>query len=237
MEQTYNATMSGIEGDLDSFHTIIARLQGILIDVKIVFRLEISLEKGGLPQTWVSNKQDYFLFPRGRYYSRWGWCYKWHCSDSSKIIFVKFWRVRTVFQWWYMEARHRVIFMPRKFKEKFLSTNIDKKRALLSINWVRTSGVQKVRPTFWAHLRSVLAKSAFEFVYWRPAASPTKYDSALSELKPWAHSSMSLEMSESPICTPSPRYIFSISFHIPGIGFRYLSFRVATNSRKGTSFN
>jgi hypothetical protein len=65
MEQTYDTTMSGLEGVLDSSHTFIARLQGILIDVKIVFRLEISLEKGGFPQTWVSNKQDYFLFSRG----------------------------------------------------------------------------------------------------------------------------------------------------------------------------
>jgi hypothetical protein len=68
MEQTYDATMSGLEGVLDSFHTFIARLQGILIDVKIVFRLEISLEKGRFPQTWVSDKKDYFLFSRGRYY-------------------------------------------------------------------------------------------------------------------------------------------------------------------------
>jgi hypothetical protein len=80
-----------------------------------------------------------------------------------------------------MEARHRVIFMPRKFKEKFLSTNIDKK-GLISRNCVRTSGVQKVRPMFRAHLRSELEKSAFDFEYWRPAASPTKNDSALSGL-------------------------------------------------------
>ena len=68
MEQTYDATMSGLEGILDSFHTFIARLQSILINVEIFFRQEISLEKGGFPQTWVSNKQDYFLFPRGRCY-------------------------------------------------------------------------------------------------------------------------------------------------------------------------
>ena len=68
MEQTYDATMCGLEGVLNSSHTFIARLQGILIDVKIIFRLEISLEEGGFPQTRVSNKQDYFLFSRGRYY-------------------------------------------------------------------------------------------------------------------------------------------------------------------------
>lgn len=49
-----------------------------------------------------------------------------------------------------------------------------------------TSGVQKVSPTFRAHLRSVLEKSAFDFEYWRPAASPTKNESALSVLDSWA---------------------------------------------------
>lgn len=68
MKQTYDTTMSRLEGVLDSSHTFIARLQCILIDVKIVFRLEISLEKRGFPQTWVSNKQDYFLFSRGGNY-------------------------------------------------------------------------------------------------------------------------------------------------------------------------
>lgn len=46
MRQTYDATLSRLESVLDSFHTFITRLQGILIYVKIGFRLEISLEEG-----------------------------------------------------------------------------------------------------------------------------------------------------------------------------------------------
>ena len=73
--------------------------------------------------------------------------------------------------------------MPGKFEEKFLSTTFNEKTsASISKTEYFTSGVQNMRPTFRAHLRSVLAKSAFAFVYRRPAASPTKNDSALSGL-------------------------------------------------------
>lgn len=52
-----------------------------------------------------------------------------------------------------------------------------------------TSGVLKEIPIFKASLRSVLEKSGFLFLYWRPAASPTKNEASKSEYlasaEPW----------------------------------------------------